>query len=134
MDTSHNILLPYQKENNEAVKKINSQSLEDALHYWLRDELNSFKYFTQVTGAQIFAKHQFQLLNLNFTMKSTSFSIAILSFFSRHGLYFHPTKDQPLTRPTSTFFYVSCNFGQIFCTNVIQFFSVQNMDHNQFKR
>ena len=26
-----------------------------------RDELNPFKYFTQVTGAQIFAKHQFQL-------------------------------------------------------------------------
>ena len=46
-----------------------------------RDELNSAKYLTQVTGAQIFAKHQFQLSNLNFTMKSASFNIAILSFF-----------------------------------------------------
>ena len=26
-----------------------------------RDELNSVKYFTQETGAQIFAKHKFQL-------------------------------------------------------------------------
>ena len=83
--------------------------------------MNSFKYFTQVTGAQIFAKHQFQLLNLNFTMKSASFSIAILSFFSRHGLYFHPTKDRPRMRPTSTFLYICSNFGKIYCTNVIQF-------------
>ena len=46
-----------------------------------RDELNPFKYFTQVTGAQIFAKHQLQLSNLDFTMKSASFNNAILSFF-----------------------------------------------------
>ena len=42
--------------------------------------------------------------------------------FSRHGLYFHPTKDRCSTRPTSTFLYICCNFGQIFCANVIQFF------------
>ena len=35
-------------------------------------------------------------------MKSASFNIAILSSFPRHGLYFHPTKDQPWTRQTST--------------------------------
>ena len=43
-----------------------------------RDELNSFTYFTQVIGAQIFAKHQFQLSNLDFTMKSASLSKDIL--------------------------------------------------------
>ena len=43
-------------------------------------------------------------------MKSASFSIAILNFFSRHGQYFHPTKDQPRTRPTSIFF---CTFAVI---------------------
>ena len=96
--------------------------------------MNSVKYFTQVTGAQIFAKHNFQPSNLNFTMKSASFNIAILSFFSRHGLYFHPTKDRPRMRPTSTFLYICCDFGQIFCTNVIQFFSVQNMGHDQLKK
>ena len=96
--------------------------------------MNSFKYFTQVTGAQIFAKDQFQLSNLDFTMKPASLSNPILSFFSRHGLYFHPTKDRCSTRPASPFLYISCYFGQIFCTNIIQFFSVQNMDHDQLKK
>ena len=96
--------------------------------------MNSVKYLTQVTGAQIFAKHNFQPSNLNFTMKSGSVSNAILSFFSQHGLYFYPTKDRCLLRPTSTFLYICCNFGQIFCTNVIQFFSVQNMGHDQLKK
>ena len=67
-------------------------------------------------------------------MKSASFSIAILNFFSRHGQYFHLTKDQPRTRPCSTFLYICCNFTQIFCTNVIQLFSVENMGHNQLKK
>ena len=102
--------------------------------YGKRDELNSFKYFTQVTGAQIFAKDQFQLSNLDFTMKPASLSNPIFSFFPRHGLYFHPTKDRCSTRPASPFLYISCYFGQIFCTNIIQFFSVQNMDHDQLKK
>ena len=93
--------------------------------------MNTFKYFTQVTGAQIFAKDQFQLSNLDFTMKPASLSNAILSFFSWHGLYLYPTKDRCATRPASPFLYICCNFGQIFCTNVIQFFSVQNMGHYQ---
>ena len=67
-------------------------------------------------------------------MKTASFSIAILNFFSRHGQYFHPTKDQPRTRPCSTFLYICYNFRQIFCTNVIQFFSVENMGHNQLQK
>ena len=54
--------------------------------------------------------------------------------FSRHGQYFHPTKDQPRTRPSSHFLYICCNFGQIFCTNVIHFFSVENMGHNQLQK
>ena len=53
--------------------------------------------------------------------------------FSRYGQYFHLTKDQLRTRPSSTFLYICCNFGQIFCTNVVQFFSVENMGHNQLK-
>ena len=67
-------------------------------------------------------------------MNTTSMSIAILSFFSRHGQYFHPTKDQPSLRSYSTFLYICCNFGQIFCTNVNNFFSVQNMGHNQLQK
>ena len=96
--------------------------------------MDSFKYFTQVIGAQIFAKHQFQPSNLNFTMKPASFNIAILSFFSRHGQYFHPAKDQPRTRPPSPFLCICCNFGQIFYTSVNQFFSVENMGHNQLRK
>ena len=67
-------------------------------------------------------------------MNTASFSIAFWNFFSRHGQYFHPTKDQPRTRPSSTFLYICYNFRQIFCTNVIQFFSVENMGHNQLKK
>ena len=88
----------------------------------------------QASCAQIFAKQYLHFSNLNFTMKGASFNIAILSFFSRHGQYFHPTKDQPRTRPPSPFLYICCNFGQIFCTNVIQFFSVENMGHNQLRK
>ena len=67
-------------------------------------------------------------------MNTASFSIAILNIFSWHGQYFHPTKDQPRTRPSSTFLYICYNFRQIFCTNVIQFFSVENMGHNQLQK
>jgi len=54
--------------------------------------LNSVKYFTQVTGAHIFAKHNFQPSNLNFTMKSGSVSKAILSFFLSMAYIFIPQK------------------------------------------
>ena len=63
---------------------------------------------------------------------ASPYSFAV--FFSRHGQYFHPAKDQPRTRPSSPFLYICCNFGQILCTNVIQFFSVENMGHNQLKK
>ena len=96
--------------------------------------MNSFKYFTQVTGAQIFAKRQFQLSNLDFTLKPASLSSAILSFFSRHGIYLHPTKDRCSTRPASPFLYICCNFGKCFCTYVIHFLSVQNLGHDQLKK
>ena len=49
-------------------------------------------------------KTQISTINLNFTLKSVSLSNAILSFFSRHGPYFHPTKDRCSTSPTSPFF------------------------------
>ena len=32
------------------------------------------------------------------------------------------------------FLYICYNFRQIFCTNVIQFFSVENMGHNQLQK
>ena len=68
-------------------------------------------------------KAQFLPSNLNFTLKTVLLSNAISSFFSRHGLYFHPTKDCRSTRPYSPFFNIYCYFGQIFCTEVIQLFS-----------
>ena len=44
-----------------------------------------------------------------------------LELFSWHGLYFHPTNDQPwLTGPTSTFVYICSNFVPLFCTNAMQ--------------
>ena len=49
-------------------------------------------------------KTQISTLNLNFTLKTVSLSNAILSFFSRHGPYFHPTKDRCSTSPSSPFF------------------------------
>ena len=55
-------------------------------------------------GCTDICKTQFSTLNLNFTLKSVSLSNAILSFFSRHGPYFHPTKDRCSTSPSSPFF------------------------------
>ena len=69
-----------------------------------RDELNSFKYFTQVIGAQIFAKHQFQLSNLNFTLKPALFSSAILSFFSSLPIFASTHKISLLNEAGFTFF------------------------------
>ena len=46
------------------------------------------------------------------------------TIFSWHGRYLYRTKDHHRTRPASTFLYICCNFVQIFCTNVIQYFSV----------
>ena len=37
-------------------------------------------------------------------------------------------------RPCSTFLYICYNFRQIFCTNVIKFFFVENMGHNQLQK
>ena len=67
-------------------------------------------------------------------MKTVLLSNAISSFFSRHDLYFHPAKDCRSTRPYSPFFYIYCYFGQIFCTEVIQFFSVENLGHKELKK
>ena len=32
------------------------------------------------------------------------------------------------------FFYIYCYFGQIFCNEVIQFFSVENLGHKELKK
>ena len=125
-----------------------------AMHYGLSPiERGQFRFFRfcmkislSLSNSMIFSRSPllktrknakiglFQTLTPLFTMKTASFSIAILNFFSRHGQYFHPTKDQPRTRPSSTFLYICYNFRQIFCTNVIQFFSVENMGHNQLQK
>ena len=60
-------------------------------------------------------------------------STTLLWAFFSAWFFLHPTKDRPWMRPTSTFLYIWSNFGKIFRTNVIQFFSVQNMGHNQLK-
>ena len=39
--------------------------------------------------------------------------------------------EQGLIHP---FFYTYCYFGQIFCTEVIQFFSVENLGHKELKK
>ena len=101
------------------------------------DELSPLiccKYLIQVSGPQIFVKRIVQPLNLYFTMKTVSLSNAILSFFSWHSLYFHPENDRCSTRPSSPFFFIYCNFGQIFCTEVIQFCVWKIWDNRTSKR
>ena len=39
-----------------------------------------------------------------------------------------------LNKPDFTLFYICCNFGQICCTEVIQFFSVENLGHEELKK
>ena len=95
--------------------------------------MNSVKYFTPKNWCADICKTQFLPSNLNFTLKTVLLSNAISSFFSRHGLYFHPTKDCRSTRPYSPFFNIYCYFGQIFCTEVIQFF-LKSWDTRNSKR
>ena len=64
-------------------------------------------------------------------MNTTSMSIAILSFFLRMVNIFILQKISTKRDRIQLFLYICCNFGQIFCTNVNDFFSVQNMGHNQ---
>ena len=96
--------------------------------------MNSVKYFTPKNWCADICKAQFLPSNLNFTLKTVLLSNAISSFFSRHDLYFHPAKDCRSTRPYSPFFYIYCYFGQIFCTEVIQFFSVENLGLKEPKK
>ena len=76
----------------------------------------------------------FETLKLQFHHEAGLVQQRYFELFSRHGQYFHPTKDQPRTRPASPFLYICCNFGQIFFTDVIKIFSVENMGHNQLKK
>ena len=102
------------------------------------DELSPLiccKYLIQVSGPQIFVKRILQPLNLYVTMKMVLLSNANLSFFSWHSLYFHPEKDRCSMRPSSPlFFYIYCNFGKIFCTEVIHFFLWKIWDIRNSKR
>ena len=52
-----------------------------------RDELNSFTYFTQVIGAQIFAKHQLQPPNLDFTMKPSINQSIFITQATTHRIF-----------------------------------------------
>ena len=45
----------------------------------------------------------FVILEVQFHHEGAIVKLAILNFFSRHGLYFHHTKNQPPLRPPSTF-------------------------------
>ena len=105
--------------------------------------MNSVRKTGRVELCQIFhpsnwctdiCKTIFVILKVQFHHEVGLVKQRYFELFSRHGLYFYPTKDRCLTRPTSTFLYICCNFGQIFCTTLIQFFSVQNMGHDQLKK
>ena len=54
-------------------------------------------------------------------------------FFSAWSIFSSYKRSAP-NETGFTFFVICCNFGQFFCTNVIQFFSVENMGHNQLKK
>ena len=55
-------------------------------------------------------------------------------FFSARSLFSSYKRSAPNETDFNFFLYICCNFGQIFCTNVIHFFSVENMGHNQLKK
>ena len=79
---------------------------------------------------QIFAKCNLPS-KINFYLEDGPVEQCYFELFSLHGLYFHPTKDCRSTRPYSPFFYIYCYFGQIFCTEVIQFFSIWDIRHSK---
>ena len=68
-------------------------------------------------------------------MKGASVKVAILSFFSCHGLYFHHAKNQPLLRPPSTFSeHLPLFWPYLFSKKFYETFLVQNLGHNHLKK
>ena len=55
-------------------------------------------------------------------------------FFSAWSTFSFYKRSAPNETDFNFFLYICCNFGQIFCTNVSHFFSVENMGHNQLKK
>ena len=54
-------------------------------------------------------------------------------FFSAWSI-FSSYKRSLLNEPDFTLIYICCNFGHICCTEVIQFFSVENLGHEELKK
>ena len=54
-------------------------------------------------------------------------------FFSAWSI-FSSYKRSLLNEPVFTLFYICFNFGHICCTEVIQFFSVENLGHQELKK
>ena len=81
------------------------------------------KYFTQKNWRADICKTQFLPSNLNFTLKTVLLSNAILSFFFLAWSLFSSFKRSLLNEAVFNLFYIFCNFGPIFCTKVILFFS-----------
>ena len=68
-------------------------------------------------------------------MKGASVKVAILSFFSSHGLYFHHAKNQPLLRPPSPFSeHLPLFWPYLFSKKFYETFLVQNLGHNHLKK
>ena len=68
-------------------------------------------------------------------MKGASVKVAILSFFSSHGLYFHHAKNQPLLRPPSPFSeHLLLFWPYLFSKKIYETFLVHNLGHNHLKK
>ena len=68
-------------------------------------------------------------------MKGASVKVAILSFFSSHGLYFHHAKNQPPLRPPSPFSeHLPLFWPYLFSKKFYETFLVQNLGHNHLKK
>ena len=67
-------------------------------------------------------------------MKGASVKLAILSFFSRHGLYFHHIKISPYWGPVQPFLNIDHDFGHICFLKKLWNFFVQNLGHILIKK
>ena len=67
-------------------------------------------------------------------MKGASVKVAILSFFSSHGLYFHHAKKSASTEAPSPFSeHLPLFSPYLFSKKIYETFLVQNLGHNHLK-
>ena len=97
------------------------------------DELNSVKYFTQKLVRR-YLHRTISTFKLEFHLEDGLVEQRYFELFFSAWSIFSSYKRSLLNEAVFTLFYICFNFGHICCTEVIHFFSVENLGHQELKK